>query len=84
MVVLQTLKRKTLEQLVTSERFDEDPLRKLRALRFQASTGGKLDKELHDQLQSDPSLKGASAERIRDEFVKSIKKAKNPSKYLEM
>ena len=66
------------------ERFEEDPLRKLRALRFQASTGGKLDKQLHDALQSDPSLKGVSAERIRDEFVKSIKKAKNPSDYLNM
>jgi|5_EtaG_2_1085323.scaffolds.fasta_scaffold01408_2 tRNA nucleotidyltransferase/poly(A) polymerase len=79
------LKKKNIRTVGNaSERFDEDPLRKLRALRFQASTGGKLDKELHDALQSDPSLKGVSAERIRDEFVKSIKKAKNPSKYLEM
>ena len=79
------LKKKNIRTVgKASERFDEDPLRKLRALRFQASTGGKLDKELHDALQSDPSLKGISAERIRDEFVKSIKKAKNPSKYLEM
>jgi tRNA nucleotidyltransferase/poly(A) polymerase len=79
------LKKKNIRTVgKASERFDEDPLRKLRALRFQASTGGKLDKELHDALQSDPSLKGVSAERIRDEFVKSIKKAKNPSKYLEM
>jgi len=79
------LKKKNIRTVgKASERFDEDPLRKLRALRFQASTGGKLDKELHDALQSDPSLKGVSAERIRDEFVKSIKKAKNPSDYLEM
>ena len=79
------LKKKNIRTVGNaSERFDEDPLRKLRALRFQASTGGKLDKELHDALQSDPSLKGVSAERIRDEFVKSIKKAKNPSDYLNM
>ena len=79
------LKKKNIRTVgKAEERFDEDPLRKLRALRFQASTGGKLDKELHDALQSDPSLKGVSAERIRDEFVKSIKKAKNPSKYLEI
>ena len=79
------LKKKNIRTVGdASERFDEDPLRKLRALRFQASTGGKFDKQLYDALQSDPSLKGVSAERIRDEFVKSIKKAKNPSKYLEI
>ena len=79
------LKKKNIRTVGNaSERFDEDPLRKLRALRFQASTGGKFDRQLYDALQSDPSLKGVSAERIRDEFVKSIKKAKNPSKYLEI
>lgn len=79
------LKKKNIRTVGdASERFDEDPLRKLRALRFQASTGGKFDRQLYDALQSDPSLKGVSAERIRDEFVKSIKKAKNPSKYLEI
>jgi hypothetical protein len=67
-----------------SERFDEDPLRKLRALRFQARLGGSLDKELLDSLQKDPSLKGVSFERVRDEVIKSIKSAKDTKKYMEL
>ena len=35
------------------ERFDEDPLRKLRALRFETRLGGSLDKETLDALQKD-------------------------------
>jgi tRNA nucleotidyltransferase/poly(A) polymerase len=66
------------------ERFDEDPLRKLRALRFQARLGGNLDKELLDALQKDPSLKGVSFERVRDEVIKSIKSAKDTKKYMEL
>jgi len=66
------------------ERFDEDPLRKLRALRFWTRMSGKLDKELLDALQDDSSLKGISSERIRDEFVKSIKSSKNTEEYMDM
>jgi len=66
------------------ERFDEDPLRKLRALRFWTRMGGKLDKELLDALQDDSSLKGISSERIRDEFIKSIKSSKNTEEYMDM
>ena len=66
------------------ERFEEDPLRKLRALRFQARLGGTFDKDLLSALQNDPTLKGVSAERIRDEFIKSIKSAKSPKAYMEM
>ena len=67
-----------------AERFDEDPLRKMRALRFQGALGGKLGKETENALRMNPSLKGVSVERIRDEFVKSIKKAKSPKKYLQL
>ena len=66
------------------ERFDEDPLRKMRALRFQGALGGKLGKETENALRQNPSLKGVSGERIRDEFVKSIMKAKSPKKYLQL
>ena len=65
------------------ERFDEDPLRKLRALRFAARLGAKLDKATQEAIGSDPSLDGVSAERIRDEFIKSIQSAKSTKKYLE-
>ena len=66
------------------DRFDEDPLRKLRALRFQARLGGTFDKDVLSALQNNPTLNGVSSERIRDEFVKSIKSAKNPQKYMEL
>ena len=66
------------------ERFDEDPLRKMRALRFQGALGGKLGRETENALRQNPSLDGVSKERIRDEFVKSIKKAKNTKKYLQL
>ena len=82
---IKDLKKKNIRTVgKASERFDEDPLRKLRALRFQARLGGNLDKELLDALQKDPSLKGVSYERVRDEVIKSIKSAKDTKKYMEL
>ena len=66
------------------ERFNEDPLRKLRALRFAARTGSKLEKNTAEAIISDNSLEGVSSERIRDEFKKSIISAKSPKEYLKM
>jgi tRNA nucleotidyltransferase/poly(A) polymerase/predicted kinase len=66
-----------------TDRFDEDPLRKLRILRFTFRMGGVMDKAALDALKQDPTLKGVSAERIRDEFIKTIKSAKNVKDYLE-
>ena len=82
---IKDLKKKQIRTVGTAEeRFDEDPLRKLRALRFTASIGGRVHPDTLMALKKDPSLKGVSSERIRDEFVKSIKKAKSPSKYLRL
>ena len=79
------LKKKNIRTVgKAKERFDEDPLRKLRALRFWTRLGGTLDKELLDALQTDPSLKGVSGERIKDEFLKSIKSSKNTKEYMDM
>ena len=79
------LKKKKIRTVgKAKDRFDEDPLRKLRALRFWTRLGGTLDKELLDALQNDPSLKGVSAEAIREEFLKSIKSSKNTKKFMEM
>jgi tRNA nucleotidyltransferase/poly(A) polymerase len=81
---IEDLKNKKIRTVGNaSERFDEDPLRKLRALRFQTKLGGKMDTDLLIALKQDPSLKGVSSERIRDEFLKSIKSSKYPSKYME-
>ena len=82
---IKDLKKKQIRTVGTAEdRFDEDPLRKLRALRFTASVGGRMHPDTLNALKKDPSLKGVSAERIRDEFVKSIKKAKKPSSYFKL
>ena len=81
---LEDLKKKIIRTVgVAKERFDEDPLRKLRALRFQAVVGGKMDKDTDKALMINPSLKGVSYERIRDEFLKGIKKGKNPKLFME-
>ncbi len=66
------------------DRFDEDPLRKLRALRFAGRTGSKLEKNTAAAIIKDNSLEGVSSERVHDEFKKSIESAKSPKFYLEM
>lgn len=66
------------------ERFDEDPLRKLRALRFAGRTGSKLEKNTAEAIISDNSLKDISSERIHDEFKKSVESAKSAKFYLNM
>lgn len=69
---------------LATDRFAEDPLRKLRALRFAGRTNSKLDKEVADAIAIDNTLTGVSSERIRDEFKKSIELAKKPVDYLNM
>lgn len=59
------------------ERFNEDRLRILRAIRFAARMGAGLDNEIEDAILKNNSLKGVSPERIRDEFLKSIRSAKS-------
>jgi len=66
------------------ERFDEDPLRKLRALRFAGQLGGRIDPQTERALNADPSLRGVSPERIRDEFIKGVTKSKSVSQYLQI
>ncbi len=66
------------------ERFDEDPLRKLRAVRFAGSVGGKMTKDTWAALKKNSDISGVSAERIRDEFIKGVTKAKNVPNYFKM
>ncbi len=58
-----------------TDRFNEDRLRILRAIRFAGITGSELDKSIHDSLTKDASLEGISNERIRDEFLKGLAKS---------
>ena len=66
------------------QRFEEDPLRKLRAVRFAGSVGGRMDKDTWQALTKNPDISGVSNERIRDEFIKGIKKSKSVPNYLKM
>jgi tRNA nucleotidyltransferase (CCA-adding enzyme) len=66
------------------DRFGEDRLRILRAIRFAGRFGSELDPQTDAALQQDASLEGISGERIRDEFIKGIQSAKSQKKYLEM
>lgn len=59
------------------DRFSEDRLRILRAIRFAARFGSGLDMEVDKSLSKDASLEGISPERIRDEFIKGIKSSKS-------
>ena len=79
------LKKKKIRTVGNAdERFDEDPLRKLRAVRFAGSVGGKMSKDTWSALKKDANISGVSAERIRDEFIKGVTKAKNVPNYFKM
>lgn len=53
-------------------RFNEDSLRKLRAIRFAAQNAFEIEKSTLKSIVENPSLKGVSAERIQMEFSKII------------
>lgn len=59
------------------DRFGEDRLRIMRAIRFAGRFGSQLEPEVDAALKKDASLKGVSPERIRDEFLKAIKTSKS-------
>ena len=58
-----------------ADRFDEDKLRVLRAVRFAGRVGSDLDEETAKAIKDDPYLDQVSRERIRDEFLKGIAQA---------
>jgi tRNA nucleotidyltransferase/poly(A) polymerase len=66
------------------DRFGEDRLRILRAIRFAGRFGSQLDPETDAALVKDASLEGISGERIRDEFIKGLASAKSAKQYLQM
>lgn len=66
------------------ERFNEDRLRILRAIRFAARMGAQLDPETEKAIRQDNSLSGVSPERIRDEFLKGFKSAKSVNQFVNI
>jgi tRNA nucleotidyltransferase/poly(A) polymerase len=73
-----------------TDRFAEDPLRKLRAIRFAARMGSKIPGNVADAIKDgdtsliDPTGKIVSNERIRDEFYKGIKGSKSIKYFLDL
>ena len=65
-----------------ADRFGEDRLRILRAIRFAGRFGSQLEPDVDAALKKDNSLEGVSPERIRDEFIKGIKTAKSTEHFL--
>ena len=79
------LKKKKIRTVGSADRrFDEDPLRRLRAVRFAGSVGGKMTKETWGSLKRNADISVVSSERIRDEFIKGITKAKSVPNYFKM
>lgn len=66
------------------DRFGEDKLRVLRAIRFAARLGSDLDPDTARAIKEDPILEQVSPERIRDEFLKGIETAQRVPHFLEM
>lgn len=72
------------------ERFEEDRLRILRALRFTARSGGKLDPKTTEAIVKDHRLirigpkDDISPERIWEEFKKSYEQCQDFTKYLDL
>jgi tRNA nucleotidyltransferase/poly(A) polymerase len=64
------------------ERFNEDRLRILRAIRFAGRFGSELNPDVDAALKNNASLEGISGERIRDEFIKGIVSAKSVKHFL--
>ncbi len=57
-----------------ADRFDEDALRMLRAVRFSSQLGFDIDEETFEAVKAKAGLiKNISKERIREEFLKLIK-----------
>ena len=67
-----------------TERFDEDRLRILRAVRFAARVGSELNSDIDKSLRQNSSLEGISGERIRKEFIKGIEDAKSSKHFLSL
>ncbi len=79
------LKKKKIRTVgKAEERFDEDPLRRLRAVRFAGSVHGRMTKDTWNALKQNSDISGVSAERIRDEFIKGVTKSKKVPNYFKM
>lgn len=71
---IEDLYKKTIRTVGRArDRFTEDRLRVLRAIRFATRFESKMDEEIEDEIFRDYDISKVSPERIRDEFIKIIK-----------
>lgn len=81
---VEDLKNKKIRPVGNAlDRFEEDRLRTLRALRFAHRFGSALDKETIDAIIHFKDLPGVSNERIRDEVYKALHSSKKPEEFIE-
>lgn len=66
------------------DRFREDRLRVLRAIRFAARFGWVLEAATYQAIFADNNLDGVSAERIRDELVKGLSSSRSVRRFLQL
>ena len=66
------------------DRFAEDRLRVLRAIRFAARFDYKIQPTTYNAIARDNNLDGVSFERIRDEIVKALESARNLSRFFDL
>lgn len=69
------------------ERFEEDKLRVMRAIRFHAKYGGgkPMDSEMERAMSKFRNLEGLALERVKDEFVKGLEDPEiDPKKYVRL
>ena len=67
-----------------SVRFDEDPLRVLRALRFSGRTGWPLDAATEVAIRNNQDLGGVSQERTREELLRGLDSALDRKEFIRM
>lgn len=66
-------------------RFEEDPLRKLRAVRFIGKlNNGRIEEKTYTALQEDPDISMINSDSIYKEFMKGIIESRSTKQYLDV
>lgn len=67
-----------------TDRFREDPLRRLRTIRFSTRLNFRFDPETYFSVRDDSNLEGVSPERVREELCRAHSGAKTVSRLSEL
>jgi len=87
---MEDIKNKVIRTVgKATERFDEDRLRILRAIRFAARVDSPLDSDIDKSLMTNSSLTGPngkkiSGQRIMEEVIKGIGSAVHPKQFMNL